>query len=103
VSISTDTAPQRELLASGRVYDMEGTLVAIQLLTARTGRAFGEFPEIRELLEVVVTGVAEVSAAEAEEDGHRATVAALVLQEVGAVFGTHLSARYVRTAATDQL
>ena len=37
-----------------------------------------------------MAGVAEVGGAEAEEDGDRAAVAALVLQVVGAVLWTHL-------------
>ena len=54
-----------------------------QLLTMTTTH---KFPS----LEVVVTGVAEVGRPEAEEDGHRAAVAALVLQVVRAVLRAHL-------------
>jgi len=42
-------------------------------------------------LEVIMTGGAEVGCAKAEVDGHRAAVAALVLQEVSAMLGAHLS------------
>lgn len=41
-------------------------------------------------LEVVMASLAEVGGAKAEEYRHRAAVAALVLQEVRAVLGTHL-------------
>ena len=42
-------------------------------------------------LEVVMARGAEVGGAEAEVDGHGAAVATLVLQEVGAMLGAHLS------------
>ena len=38
-----------------------------------------------------MAGVTEMGGAEAEEDGNRATVATLVLQEISAMFWTHLS------------
>ena len=50
-----------------------------------------------------MAGVTEVRLAEAEEDGHGAAVAALVLEEVGAVLGAELGARDVAAAAADQL
>jgi len=43
------------------------------------------FGQVGDALEVVMAGVAEVGGAEAEENCHRATVTALVLQEVGSV------------------
>lgn len=70
-----------------------------------TGRAGGQLQhrDAGDPLEVVVTRVAEVGFAEAEEDGDTAAVAALVLQEVGAVLGTELGARHVAAAAAHQL
>ena len=41
-------------------------------------------------LEVVVTGVAEVSRAKTEENSYRATVTTLILEEVCSVFRAHL-------------
>lgn len=38
-----------------------------------------------------MTDVTEVGRPKAEEDGHRAAVSALVLQEVGPVFRAHLN------------
>ena len=67
----------------------------------RTLRELG-FGDVGDPLEVVVTGVAEVSRSEAEEDGDGAAVAALVLQVVSAVLGAHLSPGDIRTAATDK-
>lgn len=49
-------------------------------------------------LEVVMTGVAEVRGAEAEENSHRAAVPALILQEVRAVFGAHLNQHIIQQA-----
>lgn len=40
--------------------------------------------------------------AKTEEHRHRATVAAFVLEKVGAVFGAHLRRRHVRAGATNE-
>ena len=50
-----------------------------------------------------MTGVTEVSGAEAEEDCDRAAVSALVLQIVGPVLGAHLSLADITAASTDEL
>lgn len=49
-----------------------------------------------------MASVAEVRGAEAEEHGHGAAVPALVLQQVGAVLGAHLSAGHVAAPAAHQ-
>lgn len=54
-------------------------------------------------LELFMTWVTEVCCTEAEEHGHGAAVAALVLQEVSAMFGAHLGPGYVRAASADKL
>lgn len=59
--------------------------------------------QVGDALEVVVARVAEVRGAEAEEHGHRAAVPALVLQQIGAVFGAHLGAGHVAAPAAHQL
>ena len=71
----------------------------------RCDRALREFwlGDVGDPLEVVVAGVAEVSGAETEEDGHRAAVPALVLQVVSPVLGTHLGLAHVAAAPADQL
>ena len=50
-----------------------------------------------------MAGVTEVSRAEAEEDGDRAAVSALVFQVVRPMLGTHLSLADITAASTDQL
>ena len=59
----------------------------------RSDRTLGQLclGNVGDPLEVIVTGVAEVRRAEAEEDGDRAAIPALVLQVVSPVLGTHLS------------
>ena len=42
-----------------------------------------------------MTRVAEMGRPEAEEDGHRAAIATLVLQIVRAVLGTHLGLKMI--------
>lgn len=59
--------------------------------------------QVGDSLKVVVAGVAEVRGAETEEHRHRTAVPALVLQQVGAVFGAHLSAGHVAAAAAHKL
>lgn len=49
-----------------------------------------------------MTSVTEVSGAEAKEHGHGTTVPALVLQQIGTVFGAHLSAGHVAASAAHQ-
>ena len=46
--------------------------------------------DVGDSLEVVVALVTEMRGSEAEEDGYRAAVATLVLQEICAVLWTHL-------------
>lgn len=58
--------------------------------------------QVGNALEVVVAGVAKVRGAKAKEHGHRAAVTALVLQQIGAVFGAHLSTGHVAASATHQ-
>lgn len=50
-----------------------------------------------------MASVAKVCGAEAEEHGHGTTVTALVLEQIGAVFGAHLSAGHVAAPAAHQL
>ncbi len=49
-----------------------------------------------------MASVAEVGGAEAEENGHRAAVATLVLEVVGAVARAHLRPRHVAASAAHQ-
>ena len=58
------------------------------------------FGNICDPLKVVVTGVTEMGGAEAEEHSDGAAIAALVLEEVGAVFRAHLSSGHIRTGPT---
>lgn len=50
-----------------------------------------------------MASVAKVCGAEAEEHGHRATVPALILKQISAVFGTYLCAGHVTASAANQL
>jgi len=61
---------------------------------------FGQFGNVPEIL---VARVAEMSCAEAEEDGHGAAVAALVLEVIRAVAGAHLGAGHIAAPAAHQL
>ncbi len=56
--------------------------------------------DVGDALEVVVTRVAEVRRAEAEEDGHAAAVATLVLEEVRPVLRAHLQKTSTRTLSS---
>lgn len=49
-----------------------------------------------------MAGVAKVCGAEAEKHRHRATVATFVFEKIGAMLGTHLGTRHIRTTAADQ-
>jgi len=97
VRVPADAATQGELLPRGRVADVKRALLPGQLDGLGADGALRQlgFGDVGDPLEVVVAGVAEVSGAEAEEDGDGAAVAALVLQVVGAVLRTHLSPRDV--------
>ena len=59
----------------------------------RTCRATRQvvFGDVGHSLKVLVTGVAEMRGAEAEEDGDGTAVATLVLEEVGTVLSAHLN------------
>ena len=72
---------------------MQGTLRPLQGLGTGPHGTLGQLRlhNAGQTLEVVVAGVAEVGGAETEVDGNRATVAALVLQEICPVLGTNLS------------
>lgn len=61
-------------------------------LTGRAVRQAG-LGDVGDALKVVMALVTEVGGAKAEEDGHRTTVATLVLQEVGTMLWTHLDKR----------
>ena len=71
---------------------MQGTLCALQRLATRTDGTLRQlrFGGAGDPLEDVVAGIAEVGGAEAEVDSHRATIAALVLQKISSMLGTHL-------------
>merc|ERR1719219_84337 len=84
---------------------MQGTLINIQRYSLGSHRALRElrFGNVSNSLEVIVTGVTEVSGAEAEEDCDRAAVSALVLQVVRPVLGAHLGLANITAASTDEL
>jgi len=105
VSVPANAAAEGKLFPSGRVADVQRALFACQLDGLRADGALRQFGlgHVGDPLEVVVAGVAEVSRAEAEEDGDGAAVAALVLEVVGAVLRAHLRAGHVGTAAADKL
>ena len=71
---------------------MQGALGALQGFCTGAHGALGElgFGGAGHSLEVVVARIAEVGGSKAEVDGHRTAVAAFVLQEISAVFRTHL-------------
>lgn len=74
------------------MFDVQGALGPLQGLGTWSHRALREvcLHKASQALEVVMAGVAEVGGPKAEIDGHRTAVAALVLQEVSAMLGTHL-------------
>ena len=92
--IAAYSTTESKFLAGQRVFDVQRALDPLQ------GLCTGPHGTLRQLrlgdagdaLEVIVARVAEVRCSEAEVDGYRAAVATLVLQEVSAVFGTHLQA-----------
>ena len=71
---------------------MKGTLLPLQWLGSWTHGTLGQvrLRHAGEPGKVVVTGCAEVGGTKAEVDGNRAAVAALVLEEVSTMLGTHL-------------
>ena len=92
--IAAYSTTESKFLAGQRVFDVQRALDPLQ------GLCTGPHGTLRQLrlgdagdaLEVIVARVAEVRCSEAEVDGYGAAVATLVLQEVSAVFGTHLQA-----------
>ena len=103
--VSTDATAKGKFFARGGMLYVKGAFLAVQLNALWPHGALGQvrLGQVGHPLKVVVTRVAEVGRAEAEEDGHRAAVAALVLEIIGAVFGTHLSLRHVTAASANQL
>lgn len=99
--VSTNATAERKLFSSGRMLDVKGTLLALELLGSGSGRASRKvaFRDICHALKVIVTSVTEVRRSEAEEDCNRAAIPALVFKKVSSVFGTHLGARDVRATA----
>ncbi len=71
---------------------MQGALGPLQGLGTRPHGTLGELrlDDAGEVLEIIVARVAEVSGPKAEIDRHRTAVTTLVLQEIIAVFRTHL-------------
>ena len=70
-------------------------------LTGRAVRQAG-LGDVGDTLKVVMALVTEVGGAKAEEDGHRTTVATLVLQEVRTMLWTHLHKRIYTYKQKDQ-
>ena len=60
---------------------------------------FGHFGHVTE---VFVTGIAEMGCSEAKEDGHRAAIATLVLEIIGAVSRAHLRPGHVAATPANQ-
>jgi len=87
VRVPADAAPQGELLPGRGVADVQGALLPRQLDGLGANRALGQLGlgHVRDPLEVVVAGVAEVGGAEAEEDGHGAAVPGIVCKRVDEV------------------
>lgn len=96
-------------LPAGVPVDLGNTVsikaAALRNLKWITGRTVGQevLRQFGDVTEVLVARVAEVRRAEAEEHGHRAAVAALVLEVVGSVAGAHLGPGHVAAAAAHQL
>ena len=84
---------------------MQRTHVALELRTGRAGRAVRQqvLHRAHHRVDVVVADLAEVRGAEAEIDGHRAAVAALVLEVIHAVLRAHLRACHVGAGAAHEL
>jgi len=92
VSISANTTAKGKFFPCGWMIHMQGTLITRKLYSFRANRALGQllFRDIGHPLKVVMTCVTKVGCAKAEENCHRAAVAALVLQIVCSMFRTHL-------------
>lgn len=58
--------------------------------------------QVGDTLKVIVASVAKVRRSEAEEHGYRTAITALVLEQVGSVFGAHLSSGHVATPTANQ-
>ena len=102
--IPANAASEGKLFSCRRVTHVQRALLPSKLDGLRADRTLRQFGlgHVRDPLEVVVAGVAEVSSAEAEEDGDGATVPTLVLQIVGPVLWAHLGARHIGAAAADE-
>lgn len=105
LGVAAHSATERKLFARRRMHNVQWTVFANHLLRLRSGWASRQIRlgDGGQPLEVVVARVTKVRCAETEEDGHRTTIPALVLEEIGAVFGARLGARNVRTGAANQL
>ena len=92
VGVPAHATPEGKLLASRGMFDVKRTLGAFEGNSFRSHRTLGQLRlrNVGDTLEVIVTRITKVSRPEAEENGHGAAVATLVLQVVCAVFGTHL-------------
>ena len=92
LGIATHPTAKSKLFTSWRVLYVQWTLCPLQWLGTGADGTLGELGlcHARKTLEIIVTRVAEMGSAEAEVDGHRAAVAALVLQEVCAMLGAYL-------------
>ena len=104
MGISAHPASECEFFSGWRMFNVERTFFAVHLRAFGAHRTLGQLGlgQVSHSLEIVVTGVAEMGRAEAEEHGDGATVSALVLQVVGAVFGAHLGPGHVAAAAANQ-
>lgn len=58
--------------------------------------------QVGDSLKVVVASVAKVRSSEAEEHSYRTAITALVLEQVGAMFGAHLSSGHVAAPTAHQ-
>lgn len=93
VGVPTNATAEGELFARERMLDVQRTFVTLELNGAWSGGTARQLSlgDIRNSLEIVVAGIAEMSGAETEEDGDGAAISAFVLQKVRSVFGAHLS------------
>ena len=119
MGVPADSTSEGKLLSSCRMLDVKRTLIALKRNSLEkkntefvhifysliigylwSYRALGQlrFGDVGDSLEVVMTQVAEMGRPEAEEDGHRAAIATLVLQVVRAVLGTHLGLKMINVS-----
>jgi len=105
VSVTTHTTAQGKLFPRGGVQHMQGALLPLQLDTLGTSGTVGQVDlgNGRDPLELFMAKVTEVGGAETEEHCHRATIAALILQEVSPMLGTHLGPGHIGASTTHQL